>query len=344
MKLYRETLTPQMKVYDDFDDRAETRWLPYVMYFHRANYVSEVINTDRLGFRLTAGPDGQRASVGGTVPDGPLRLFAGASSALGTGATRDAATLPSRLWCQHAPSRPWLNLGGRTYNSLQEALVLLLHRHLLPQIEEIVIYGGFNNIALAQLPESLQGENGAFFFCRDFYDKMEELNESFRKDKPGFGRRGKQAATTLSEEAPAPPLPEMITRAVTLAGRHLEIWKLLADAAGARLSYVLQPLAPWWREEPAPQEKLLFDELDRISKYGSFEKLYGAIATPEAARLYAAAMRAACDASQVGFLDLNPLMTAECKPDDWLYVDRAHYTDEGHDLIARLIADGLSLT
>lgn len=336
MKLYRETLTPQMKVYDDFDDRAQTRWLPYLMYFQRADYSSPVINTDRLGFRLTAGPDGQRASLGGTVPDGPVRLFAGASSALGTGATCDEATLPSRLWLQHAPSRPWLNLGGRVHNSTQELLVYQLHRHLAPRVDEIVIYGGFNNIALAQLPGALQGETGAFFFCRDFFEKMTELNDSFRKDK-------RKTAAWWAQDAPVPPLEEMIDSAVTLAGRSLEVWKLLADAAGARLSYVLQPLTPWWREKPAPQEKLLFGELDKISKFGTFEKLYGAIATPEAARRYAAALRAACERAGAGFLDLNPVMPAETKPDDWIYVDRAHYTDEGHDLIARLIAEGLGL-
>lgn len=345
MKLYRETLTPQMLVYDDFDDRAETRWLPYLMYYHRANYSSDVINTDRLGFRISHGAK-EVGSVGGNMPDGPVRLLAGASSALGIGATSDKATLPSLLWSRYSPQRPWLNFSGRSYNTLQELMLYIIHRHLLPQVEEIVIFSGFNNLALAQLPDSLQMDVGAFFFCGDFIEQMDKLKDRLRQEKAGLWR----SADKKTDKGPAPaeaPVPDaqlLISRAVTLAGRHLEMWQQLAGTQGARISYVLQPLSPWWREEPAPPENLLFTELDRISKYGTFEKLYGKISTMEVAALYSKALESACAKLGVTFVDLNPVMAQECKPEDWLYVDRAHFTDAGHDLVARLIAEQLSLT
>ncbi|MGH3746399.1 MAG: Inducer of phenazine A, partial [Micromonosporaceae bacterium] len=69
----RAKLTPQMLQYDDFDDRAEARWLSYLMYFHRTNYRSDVINTDRLGFRISHGAS-EPASAGGNMPKGPVRL------------------------------------------------------------------------------------------------------------------------------------------------------------------------------------------------------------------------------------------------------------------------------
>lgn len=48
----RAELTPHMLQYDaQFSDSGETRWLPYIMYFHPAGYRSEVVNTDSLGFR-----------------------------------------------------------------------------------------------------------------------------------------------------------------------------------------------------------------------------------------------------------------------------------------------------
>src|SRR5438094_968360 len=112
MQLQRHALTPQMLQYDDFDDRAATRYVPYLMYFHRAGYTSEVVNTDRLGFRFTEGGN-RRISARGEVPAGPVRVFAGSSTAFGIGATCDAATIPSRLWTKYAPSHPWLNFGGR---------------------------------------------------------------------------------------------------------------------------------------------------------------------------------------------------------------------------------------
>ena len=343
MKLYRQALTPQMLQYDDFDDRAEARWLPYLMYFHRADYHSDVINTDAAGFRISHGATG-RASVCGALPEGPLRLLAGSSSALGIGATCDAATIPSRLWTRYAPSGPWLNFTGRSYNSVQELTLFLLYRHLLPQIDEIVIFSGINNLALAQLPPSQQGDHGAFFFCAEFFAQMEDLKARHRKDKPGFARRTGKQASAAQADPPVPELPVLISNAVGLAARHLEAWCLLAAPTGARVSFVLQPLSTWWRPEPTQEEQLLFDELDRLSKLGAFEKVYGKIATPEAGKLYSEALRNACDKQGVRFLDLNPLLAAECGSKDWIYVDRAHYTDTGHDVVSRLVAEGLSLS
>lgn len=344
MKLYRETLTPQMLVYDDFNDRAETRWLPYLMYFHRTNYSSDVINTDRLGFRISHGAN-EVGSVGGAMPPGPVRLLAGASSALGMGATSDRTTLSSLLWSRYSPRLPWLNFGAQSYNSLQELMLYVINRHLLNEVDEIVILGGFNSLALAQLPDSLQADVGAFFFCGDFLEQMDKLKDRLRQEKAGLWRSADKGAdkNPAPSENPALDPQLIISRAVTLTARYLEMWQQLAGPGGTRISYVFQPLAPWWREEPAPPEKELFTELDRISKYGTFEKLYGKIATMEVAALYAKAMEDLCAKLGVVFLNLNPLMAEVCKPEDWLYVDRCHYTDAGHHVVARLIAEQLSL-
>ncbi|MDQ1646229.1 MAG: hypothetical protein QOJ50_2413 [Cryptosporangiaceae bacterium] len=338
MKTQRAQLTPQMLTYDDFDDRSEVRYLPYLMYFHRADFRSEVINTDRLGFRLSHGSGGT-ASVGGDTPDGPVRLLAGTSTVLGLGATSDAATMASRLWTEHAPSKPWLNFGGRSLNSAQNLLLYTLHRHLLPPVEEIVYFDGFNNLALARLPEWQRGENGAFFFCGEYYDAMDDLRASARKAQ---GRR-KADKKVPAEEGPR-PLADVIADAAALTARHLDTLKAMTAADGTKLTYVLQPLATWLRDEPAPQEKLLFDELDRISKMGTWEKLYGEISTPEAGAQYADALRAELEKKDIGFVDFTPILRSEVSPADWLYVDRAHFTDLGNDVVARLLAETLTLS
>ncbi|MDQ1652620.1 MAG: hypothetical protein QOI35_1820 [Cryptosporangiaceae bacterium] len=338
MKTQRAQLTPQMLTYDDFDDRSEVRYLPYLMYFHRADFRSEVINTDRLGFRLSHGSGGT-ASVGGETPDGPVRLLAGTSTVLGLGATSDAATMASRLWTEHAPSKPWLNFGGRSLNSAQNLLLYTLHRHLLPPVDEIVYFDGFNNLALARLPESQRGENGAFFFCGEYYDAMDDLRANARKAQ---GRR-KADKKIPAEEGPR-PLADVIADAAALTARHLDALKAMTTADGTKLTYVLQPLATWLRDEPAPQEKVLFDELDRISKMGTWEKLYGEISTPEAGAQYADALRAELEKKDIGFVDFTPILRSAVSPADWLYVDRAHFTDLGNDVVARLLAETLTLS
>ncbi len=45
----------------------------------------------------------------------------------------------------------------------------------------------------------------------------------------------------------------------------------------------------------------------------------------------------------VRYLDSNPVIADAIGKDDWLFVDRIHFTDEGHDLVAGLLARELGL-
>lgn len=344
MKSQRALLTPQMLQYaEKFDDRGEIRWLPYLMYFHAADHRSDVVNTDSLGFRISHG-QGVTGSVGGPRPDGPVRLLAGSSTVFGIGASSDADTLASRLWSEHAPSMPWLNFGGRSHNSTQELLLFVLYRHLLPQIDEIVLFSGFNNLGLSRLPAAQRGDHGAFFNCGEYFEQMDQLKAAGRKASGGglarlTGRRTPPAEPEPVEEPPI--LAEQIDRGAELTLRHLESWKLLAHGIGAKLTFVLQPLAGWVRERPAPEEQLLFEELDSIS---NFSQVYGDIALMSSGRSYAAALREGCERLDVPFFDLGPALNEAVSPDEWLFVDRIHFTDSGHDIVARLLAENLKLS
>ncbi|MFD9498278.1 SGNH/GDSL hydrolase family protein [Streptomyces sp. NPDC060035] len=343
MLSHREQLTPQMLQYaEKFDDRGEIRWLPYLMYFHAAGHVSDTVSTDHLGFRYSEGPDGQRASAGDLPADGPVRLMAGSSTVFGIGASADAHTLASRLWSKHAQATPWLNFGGRSFNSTQELLLFTLYRHLLPQVDEIVLLSGFNNLGLSRLPRWMQGDNGAFFNEHDYYEQVDAARE--RQRRAGAGRRllARRASAPSPDlrDSTVPGLDEQLAHAVDLTVRHLDNWRLLAGGTGVKLTYVLQPLAPWVRERPAPQEQLLFGELDALA---NFSQAYGDICTIEAGRRYAAMLREGCARIGVDFLDLNPLLGEALAADEWAFVDRIHFTDSGHDTVAGLLADALDL-
>lgn len=336
MKSQRELLTPQMLRYDDFDDRAETRYLPYLMYFHRSDYRSETINTDRLGFRISHGGTERASAL--NHPKGPVRLLAGSSTPFGIGATSDAATMASRLWTTYAPSLPWLNFAGRSHNSMQELLVYMMYRETVPEIDEIVVFSGLNDLALARLPESQRGDHGGFFNCGEYFDAMEELRASHRKAKRGFGRR---AAAPEPEPHVVPPLEDRIAFAVDLTAKHLAALRLLSAPTGARITYVLQPLATWVRDTHSSEEQAVFGELDKRS---NFWELYGDIATMETGRRYAEALRVACEAQGVRFLDISPVVAKSVTEADWLYVDRAHFTDHGTEIVSRVLAESLGLS
>lgn len=342
MKLHRDVLTPQHQEYAKFNDPAEMRYLPYLMNFHRANYRSPVINTDRAGFRISHGPDGVTASAAGHIPPGPVRVISGSSTVMGIGATSDATTLASLLWSRHAPSTPWLNFGGRCYNSTQELLLFMLYRHLLPEIDEIVIFSGMNDLTVCRWPEWQQGDHGAFFFCGEYFEKMEELRAAHRKAK-GRGWRSTTRPTIATHDDARRDIPTVIESAADLTLRHLDTWQLLAGP-GTRVSYVLQPMSLWMREARAPQEQLLFDEIDRISTLGTWEALYGDVSTPEVSQAFSEKVRVGCEKRSIPYYDLNPVVAAATAPDEWLFVDRTHYTDKGSDIVAGILADTLKLS
>lgn len=340
-----ELLTPQLSDYLEFLDRGEMRYLPYLMYFNRPNFRSAAINTDRLGFRISHGPGGP-GSVGGDRLDGPVRLLVGGSVSLGYGATNDGATIASRLWLKHAPSRPWFTFGAPYLNSTQELMLFMLHRHLLPPVDEIVIISGFNTLVMGQLTGVDVGGQEPFFFCNEYFEKMQELRaryaEPARTKRWRTGPRPPSQSVTAS--AGRPTTAGLIRSAVDVTLRNLDSWLVMATATGARVSFALQPLATWLRETPAPQEKLLFDEFDTLSEYGTWEERYGDVGSIETGTAYAKALGEACARRGIPFVDTLSRLAAVVKPSDWLFVDRGHYTDEGNDLVAQVLAESLELT
>jgi hypothetical protein len=342
VKLKRYELTPQMRDYDAMKDPGERRYVPYLMYFHRADFASPAVNTDRSGFRISAGPDGTKASAAGYIPPGPVRILAGGSTALGVGASSDSTTLASLLWSRYSPSAPWLNFASYCFNPTQEALLFTLYRHLLGDIEEIVIFSGINAVMVARLPEWQQGDHGAFFFCGEYFEKMEELREQNRKGHRFFGRRAGAAATVATLDDVRCDIPTVIGSAAEMTLRQLDVWRRMAGP-DTRISYVLQPMTRWMRYTPAPEEALLFEENDRMSELGPWEEVYGNIATTEFGQAYATALRAGCEKQGVRFFDLNPIVAEVATERDWMFVDRVHYSDTGHDIVARVTASALEL-
>ena len=226
---------------------------------------------------------------------------------------------------------PWLNLGGRSHNSTQEIVLYALTKHHLPRTEQIVLFSGFNDLGLARLPASLRGESGAFFMCNTFFDRLSSNGNGRLARFRGRHSKGEDGGSILD-------LDSQIEYAADLVLRHLDLWRALASDAGARLTFVLQPLAGWVREVGTSEEEALFAQLDEL---GRFSDIYGDIARPEVGREYAARLRKGCDEMGIRFVDITPTISAAIEPTDWIFVDRIHFTDDGYDLVARLLLEEL---
>ncbi|MCD5326614.1 SGNH/GDSL hydrolase family protein [Chromobacterium piscinae] len=322
----RERLTPQMAAYEEkFADSGDIRWLPYLMYFHPTNHASAVVNTDASGFRYSES-QGRRFSVRDNDSRQPARLLAGSSTVFGIGASSDGWTLSSRLTEHDERGLPWLNFGGRSFNSAQELILLSLYRHTLPPIEEIVLFSGFNNLGLARLPSHIRQEHGAFFNCNEFF---ESLGTNRTK---GLLQAGKKLFSGGAREEEPPSLEQQIAYAADLTLHHLLTWNAIAKDLDAKLTFVLQPLAGWVRPQGSKEEEALFAELDQL---GRFTEVYGDILNKNACSQYAAALREGVEKLGARFINLSPILAETLAPEQWLFVDRIHFTDQGHDFVAR---------
>lgn len=318
--------------YDEFASRAHNQYLPYVMSFNRPLFRSASINTDELGFRFAHTAAGEPVSVGelGSLQNSTVNLLVGGSAPLGYGASSDEASAASRLAARDPNGTPWLNMAGHIFNSAQELLLYVLHQHRLPKIEHIVIVGGFNALVMARLPELVRGGLPPFFFCGEYYEKFDELVV----DNGGTPAQRKLPQWP-SETTLVPPIEETVTRGLDETMARLSTWSQLAKGIDAKLTFLLQPLSTWVRE-PNREETELFSELDRISKFGTWDGLYGDISRPETARIYADQLATGAHKLGVSFGNLVEDLR-ERPADDWLYVDRAHFTDHGSDVVAAAV-------
>ncbi|MEK8174279.1 hypothetical protein NKH77_50610 [Streptomyces sp. M19] len=106
----------------------------------------------------------------GNLPPGAVSVLLGGSPAFGFGASCDEETLASHL-AAGPDAVPWLNLACNGFNSTQELITFLLHRHQLPVIRDIVVMSGLNNLVLAGLPKA-DSDYGQFFYSGEFARRL----------------------------------------------------------------------------------------------------------------------------------------------------------------------------
>jgi hypothetical protein len=330
----RKKLIPYMEEYDSlFSDNGKIRWLPYIMYFHPANHQSDTVNTDQYGFRYSDW-NGERISALDFKQADSIRIIAGSSTVFGIGASSDKHTLASCLTKNDSRSEPWINFGGRSFNSTQELILMMLNKHLFDSVtvKEIVLFSGFNNLGLSRISANGHYNHGAFFNCHDFSTKLSnEQPKSFVKKI--FSNVQNEGTSFSFRE-----MDEQLEYATNLTMQHLSCWKLLSKELGCKLTFILQPLASWVKDEVSREERVLFEELDEL---GSFTEVYGDILSQETYTEYAHLLEDGCQKIEIDFIDISAKLKASACPEDWHFVDRIHFTDSGHNFVSATILESL---
>ncbi|CAM3787089.1 GDSL-type esterase/lipase family protein [Nocardiopsis gilva] len=342
---------PQLQSYVEYvSNNGELHWVPYLMLFNRPNYRSRVLTTDSCGFRSSVTAEGP-CSPGGAMPDGPVNIVLGGSIAFGYGASSDAHTISSRMSqlspaSRSAPARsrrPWLNLGAPGFNSTQEALLLLLHRHRMPEIRDVVVLSGLNNLVIAGLPQPAHGY-GEFFFSEQHFRKIQGNVDPRPRWSPGrlVDAIRNAPASDDTEEQAGPELDERMDIAAANTAVDLDRIRACVADRGARIHFVLQPTAPWTRKTYTPEETALFEAMDS-EQYNAWELFKpgfdAAVHSPYADRL-----EKVCKERYIPFLDLNSAFSEPEYADRWLFVDRVHLNDDGNQFAAEIIMSRLDLS
>ena len=323
----RNLIVPQMRDYDELGMRQE--WVPHLMYFHPRNVALKSVSTNEFGFRNTTG----------TKPGAPTALLVGGSSVFGIGAMSDAATIPSLL--NATTKYNWLNFGGRAFNSTQEAI--LVHLSNTKKIDgPIVVMSGINNLTRSLMSGSFSRMYGAFFQQIQFSQRMATATLGNRdlakqlfnglRQKFGMGTNPSYASTQTAASK-----SESYRAMLTVFERDCEYFQMMASRHSTSAMFALQPFIPWMRKSLTSQESELFKLLDQVA--GDFSSILGELT--DIKEKYKQDLQAICVNCGLKFVDLNE--APGLQEADWLFVDRAHFTDLGNSVVARSIVQYLKL-
>ncbi|MBI4665115.1 MAG: SGNH/GDSL hydrolase family protein [Nitrospinae bacterium] len=333
-ELYKERykLAPHMREYDEFHFVP----CPYLMYRAMPNYTSPVISADKYGLRRSTTGDGSMIS-GADISNLPkVNVVLGGSAAFGWGATGDSKTIASAL-NRLDPGTPWINLGGCTYQTLQEAISLLMY--VPPEkIGQLVMFSGVN-AAFLTLFETYADANIPFFFkFSEYWNPIVEHEERKQAEPLGGVRNAiRNILGKPSRKTGLPPSPYAVTEkdpakrlaaGMERAERDLMTLTAIARGFGFQLTYFFQPCLVEGSKTLSREEREIISILDSMYKDNNPMRRLGEVVPFMAERL-----KQTCAKQGVGFYDLRDGFTGP----EWLYVDRVHLTDLGYERAAGLI-------
>lgn len=324
----RYAIVPQMRDYDTLEEKA---WLPYVMTFQQPWLSTPSFSTDEHGFRRTWWKEKPLSWADyNSASSSPRAALIGTSTAFGVGASSDAATLASFLNRQE--KKIWFNFAGRAFNSTQELLIFLLF--LPSSVDTVLIFSGINNLVLSHLSSWTSPVYNSFYAQSAF--------ERGLKSGEVAGVRGSlrlfleeishKLAPMSNGKDPGSPAERYEHMRVCFR-RDMRLWVTLSRGMNFRLCFVFQPIAPWIRKELTSEEREVFSILDECDPDSSWGEVSTYLRGHE--ERYRSDVRTVCDELGIPFLDMN-----QCAPftqPNWLFVDRAHLTDEGYALAAEEI-------
>lgn len=307
----RRLLAPQLSDVD----RQPFSSVAYLMRRGAAHFQSPSTNTDGLGCRISwrnGQPVDNEAIVG---TDRPRGVVLGNSFAFGVGTTHDSLQVASRLNAVGAGGDiVWTNFALRASNLTQERLAFELYAQ--PPVEQVIWISGINNLITLIIEEGVDPNPAPF-----------------------IGERGFTLATMPDArlEPPRQTAMERYRDMLRIAEIDISAVALRLGSAG-RVTFCLQPSAAWIGKPMSAEETTLIEGFDRHGaaiRHAHHPQYIGKMHAT-----FSRDIKGICDRWGVGFIDLNH--STRLRTSDWLFLDRIHMNDRGHQLVAEEISQFLT--
>jgi len=349
---------PQMEHYDSLGQQL----MPYLMFKSQNNYTSDVVNTDSNGFRLSGVNGLSKLDRLNKLRVQSVSVFTGGSSAFGIGATADKYTISSIL--SEKMNCEWVNLSGRAYVSTQEFISFLYYRDLLPSIDNIVIFGGVNDLYIYFASKYYNKQLGSFFSASNFFKNnrdqrwrtvvirpivnkilgvlyggydFDNISNSdifdllLRKTTVDKIIKNDCQGDTINSHNKKP------IEVLDILRRNMANWKVMSDYYNVKVLYVLQPFADWTANHVlTDNERKVFDILDETGG-DRWKTLSDNILNLH--EWYSMELESLCKDEGIEFYDSNGVLDGDFNED--VFVDRIHLTDFANQKISNFIMDKL---
>lgn len=332
----RYKYAPQMKYYDylGFD------FIPYATFVQKKSFSSEIINTDKYGYRFTKF-NNQVTNIENIDQYNEVNLLIGASTVFGVGATNDEYTISSYL--TKLTGECWINLGIRSQNSLQEYINLIQYA-FKTKVKRIVFLSGGNDIYIDKLDQATdydlmfgwsdyhrlysKGYTQKFNIFKRVYTKILSMIYSVKTDKI-IGKPYAMQMDIINNIKNKKEI-EKITLEMKL-DRNFRLYSSLAKALDCQIYYFQQPYLTWLDKVLSKEEnELINNSKIREKNQTILEMDYNEKLKSE----YCSLFQKHAQHNDIPYFNLNSLKFTD---NEFLFIDRMHLTDQGNEIVANQI-------
>ena len=332
---------------------------PFVQFTNADNYRTEIVNTDRLGFRKTFFKNKLLGIDDLKKNSSSQNIIIGGSTAFSMGSTSDKTTISSFL---NSQGSLWFSLGVRGAIGRQELITFLSLKKFFSKIKNIIILSGVNDLAMCAERNSMyyndlggimgsptERFHSGFLQSSAFSNSNLTLGRAnllhyiyYLSNKSKFfkfilanlfskfmtsklQKKTKKISTSLNFKKKVTNLKEIIEN-------DFQTWSAIANQLNINLVYILQPGITWTKRKPTNyEEKIIAFEKSRIKEYFTHDFTKKNVYLD-----FKNFLKTICSKNSIKFYDGNELILKAKKNQDF-FVDFSHLSDYGNSFIAKTI-------